>query len=530
MQSQIVEAMGRPGFYPHPVTALEHVQTHISHVFLTGSLVYKLKKPVDMGFLDFSTLSKRRHYCLEELRLNRRLAPDLYLAVLAVVAGPEGPRLASLEEAGDSALDFVLQMKQMDQTRQMDLLLDQGQVDQAQAAGLGRLLAGFHARAEQGPQVSFYGLPQQVRLNVEENFTQTEAYQDVSVAQGRWQAIRAYSLDFLAGQKDLLEARARQGFIRDGHGDLHSGNINLPAQGPPIVFDCIEFNERFRYQDTACDLAFLAMDLDFHGRPDLTQALVEAYQEASGDKDLGQVLDFYKCYRAVVRAKIHGFMFDGPGGDAAHKFHDLSKARAYFRLAAQYAGGGPPFFLVCLMGFMGSGKSYLARRLAAATGWLWLNSDAVRKQQAGLAAQERSYDAWGAGLYGPQATEATYQALYEVAQTRLEMGDSLVLDASFREERWRRKFLDLALAWGARPLYVDVRADIKILLERLARRQAQGGAVSDGRPELLERQMAAWEDASQLLAAHGLVVDGGAEIDVKLAQVLARLKEMGHGG
>ncbi|MBI4799869.1 MAG: AAA family ATPase [Desulfarculus sp.] len=457
VQGEIIAAMLEPEFYPHAVERVEHVQTHISHVFLTGSRAYKVKKPVDMGFLDFSSLERRRHFCLEELRLNRRLAPQIYLAVLAIARTPRGLALAPLEAPGGEVVEYCLQMVQMETGRQMDLLLDQGLVTAGQAAELGRLLAAFHAQAEGGPAVEFFGRPEQVRLNVEENFRQTENYQEVSVAQKRWRAIRDYSLGFLDERRGLLEQRVLEGRVRDGHGDLHSGNIVLPSAGEPIVFDCIEFNERFRYQDNAADLAFLAMDLDFHGRPDLTQALVEAYVEGSGDQGLGQVLDFYKCYRAVVRAKVAGFMFDDQGEDAAHKFQDITKARAYFRLAARYAGGEPPYFLVCMMGLMGTGKTYLARELARAAGWLHFSSDVLRKQMAGLAPTQKSHDAWGNGLYSAQASEATYQELYEAAEARLAMGDSAVVDASFREDRWRRRFLDLAAQYGARPLFVGRR-------------------------------------------------------------------------
>ncbi len=528
-QSAIIQAMQAPGFYPHAVRRVEHIQTHISHIFLTGAKAYKVKKPVDMGFLDFTSLERRRHYCLEELRLNRRLAPHIYLAVLAIVATPTGLALAPLKAPGGQVLEVCLEMAQMEAGRQMDELLDQGQVQPGQVVQLGRLLADFHAQAAGGPAVEFYGRPEQIRLNVEENFRQTESYQEVSVAPGRWRAIRDYALDFLARRRDLLERRVREGRIRDGHGDLHSGNINLPSSGAPIIFDCIEFNERFRFQDAAADLAFLAMDLDFHGRQDLSRTLVESYVERSGDQGLARVLDFYKCYRAVVRAKIAGFMFDDQGQDAEHKFHDIQKARAYFRLAAGYAGVEPPYFLVCMMGMMGTGKTYLARELSRRLGWLHFSSDALRKQMAGLAPEQRSYDAWGSGLYGAQASEATYQSLYEGAEARLALGDSAVVDASFREERWRRRFLDLALAQGARPLFVEVRASRAVVLERLARRQASGRSVSDGRPELLDRQAASWEDSTDILAAHGLAVDGGAELEVKLGQVLARLKELGHG-
>jgi predicted kinase len=410
----------------------------------------------------------------------------------------------------------------------MDLLLEQGQVGEDDARALARVLAGFHALAAGGPEVEFFGRPEQVRINVEENFRQTEDYQEVSVAPARWRAIRDWSLGFMGQRWELFLRRVAQGRVRDGHGDLHSGNINLPLGGRPLIFDCIEFNERFRYQDTAADLAFLAMDLDFHGRRELSRLLVDTYVEASGDQDLAALMDFYKCYRAMVRAKVYGFMFDDVGVLGPEKFTDLTKARAYFRLAAEYAGGEPPFFLVCLMGLMGTGKTYLARELAKATGWVGLHSDAARKRLAGMDSQARSYDAWGHGLYGQQATEATYEALVQGAEARLAQGASVIVDASFREEARRRGFLELARRHGAQAIFVEVTASAEVVAARLAARQAKGKSISDGRPELMAVQAAAWEDARPLLAEHGLVVDGGAELADKLGPILARLKELGH--
>ena len=522
---QVLEAMGRPETYPHPVESIEHLQTHISHLFLTGQRVYKLKKPVDLGFLNFSSLEDRLRYCRRELELNRRLAPSIYREVMALVRGRRGIRLEPLgEEPPPGLLEPCLCMVQMDRSRQMDRLLDQDLVEADQVRALARHLAAFYAQADSGPQVEFMGRWQQVRINVEENFRQTEAYQEVTVSPARWRAIRDYSLEFLLAKREIFQRRAAQGLIRDCHGDLHSGNINLPAQGKPIIFDCIEFNQRFRCQDVACDLAFLAMDLDYRGRPDLSRELVEEYVRASGDQGVWELLDFFKCYRAMVRAKVYGFEVDDVDFPLEQKFTDLDKAKDHFRLAARYAGGEPPYYLVCLMGVMASGKSRLAQELSRSTGWLRVNSDEVRKRLAGLDPATRSYDDWGQGLYGPQATRATYEALLEIAQARLALGDSLILDASFGKRDWRQRMVELALSLGARPLLVEVAAQRSVLEERLARREANGSSVSDGRLALLDRQLEAWEDAGDELAAHGLRVDGGAPMESKLAQVLERLR------
>ncbi|MBU4565100.1 MAG: AAA family ATPase [Desulfarculus sp.] len=525
---QVLQALGRVETYPHPVESIEHLQTHISHIFLTGPMAYKLKKPVDLGFLDFRGLEERKRFCLEELRLNRRLAPAIYLQVLAVVRRDGGLALAPWEQPGGEVLEYVVQMVQMDQERMMDRLLDQGAVTPEQVCDLARLLARFYASEPGGPQVSFAGRPSQVRLNVEENFRQTEDYQGICVSPRRWRAVRDYSLGFLREHRELFKQRVAQGRVVDGHGDLHSGNINLPGDGPPIVFDCIEFNQRFRWQDAACDLAFLAMDLDHHGRRDLREVLVSEYITAGGDRDLLRVLDFYMCYRAVVRAKVYGFMHEDPGLELAERFRDLGRARSYFRQAAGYAGGEPPYFLVCFMGLMGTGKSYLAKLLAQATGWPRLSSDVVRKQRAGMSPGQASRDAWGQGLYGPSATTDTYEALARRAGSRLEMGGSVIVDASFTHESWRERFLELAAGQGATPLLVEVHASPQVVAERLARREAEGSSPSDGRLELVAAQAASWQEVGPQAAEHLLRVDGGAGAEAKMAMLIARLDELGY--
>jgi aminoglycoside phosphotransferase family enzyme/predicted kinase len=526
--ARVLTALSRPETYPHPVRAIEHLQTHISHVFLTGPMAYKLKKPVELGFLDFRTLEQRRRYCLEELRLNRRLAPAVYRQVLALVLRGGRVALAPWDDPGGEVLDYVVQMTQMDQERMMDRLLERGEVSPEQVARLARLLARFYAAEPGGPQVSFAGRPSQVRLNVEENFRQTRDYQGICVSPARWRAVREFSLGFLRVERELFKQRVEQGRVKDGHGDLHSGNINLPLEGEPIVFDCIEFNQRFRWQDAACDLAFLAMDLDHHGRRDLREVLVSEYITASGDRDLLRVLGFYMCYRAVVRAKVYGFMHEDPGLEFAERFRDLGRARAYFRQAAGYAGGEPPYFLVCFMGLMGTGKSYLAKRLAQATGWPRLSSDVVRKQRAGLSPGQASRDAWGQGLYGPAATTDTYETLLRRAGSRLEMGASVIVDASFTHDAWRERFLDLARQEGAVPLLVQVYAAPEVVRERLLRREAKGGSPSDGRLELVEVQKANWQAPSARSAAHWTRVDGGMAIEPKMSMLIAKLWEQGY--
>ena len=527
---KIIRAFGDPAFYPHKVLQLDHLQTHLSHIFLTGGLVYKIKKPLDLGFVDFSTLENRIHFCLKEVELNRRLAPEIYLQVMAVAKSENGLSLLPLEKVDrQDVLEPCVQMREMDQSRLMDRLLEADQVTEQDIISLGQKTARFHSSQGQSSKVDFFGRLEQVRINVEENFRQTEPHLGVTASRPRWQAVKDYSYGFMEQNQDLFKQRVDKGHIVDGHGDLHSGNIVLPPDRDPIIFDCIEFNERFRYQDAACDLAFLAMDLDFHQKANLTRLLLKHYVRTGGDRDLLKIINFYMCYRAVVRAKIHGFTFEDQEVPPEQKFTDLAKARAYFRLAAQYAQNEPPYFLVCFMGLMASGKSYMAKLLAGHLGWPHENSDRMRKKTAGIAVDERHYDNWGRGLYDPLATEKTYQALAHWAEPHLAMGQSVILDASFSRAGHRETMLELARKTGATPLFVEVWARRPVLEKRLAKRQAKARTVSDGRLELLDRQISSFEKTSHLLEQNLFKLDGGMPEQEKLNRMLDKLTEMGHG-
>lgn len=528
-QSYIIEAMSRPDFYPHPVAGVVHLQTHISHVFLTGEVVYKIKKPLEMGFLDFASLDSRRRYCLEELRLNRRLAPEIYQAVLGVFQRDGSLALDALDSGRGALVEVCLRMKEMSQERMMDRMLQAAAVTPGHIDAIAERLAAFYRAEKTTPEIAAFGRVAQVRHNVEENFEQTRAHQGLAVAPPRWRAVRDFSLAFLDQHQELLRRRVEEGRIIDGHGDLHAGNINLPAPGGVHIFDCIEFNRRFRYQDPACDVAFLAMELEFHQQPDLSQRLVQQISRRLDDPGLAELIDFYKCYRAVVRAKVNGFMLDDPEVAASQRRHDLELARDYWRLAAGYTPGEPAYFLVCFMGLMGTGKSYRAAWLSRATGWDHLRSDQVRKELAGLAPSQRRYEDYGQGIYNNNFTRATYQALAQRAEAHLAQGLSVIVDASFQRDRWREEFVDLARRHGAEVLLVEVGAERTVVQKRLRRREARGDDASDGRVALMDRQAAGWEDTGRW-AEQGLLLrlDGAREADESMGPVMSWLRKRGY--
>ena len=329
-QKQIVEALLTPEAYPQPPGKIDLIQTHISFVFLTEKYVYKVKKAVNFGFLDFSTLEKRRIYCKKELDLNRRLCPSIYLEVLPIT------RLNTIRVNGQGEiLEYTLKMKRLPQERIMTLLLKEDKVDKKTVDDIAKIVANFHAKAQATPEISQFGSLRIIKTNWDENFAQTIKYNNQSITENQFQLIEDKVNSFLEQNAPLLESRIATGRIRDCHGDLHSGNIF--ATDEICIFDAIEFNDRFRYSDVAADVAFLAMDLDFQQKSALAEHFITKYVEYSKDTQLLTLLLFYKCYRAYVRGKVISFRLDDKNISAQDKQFATAEAQAYFKQAAEYA-------------------------------------------------------------------------------------------------------------------------------------------------------------------------------------------------
>jgi len=329
-----IQALRQPDMYDHAAPDIKLVQTHISFVLLAGDFVYKIKKPVDFGFLDFTTLEKRKHFCEEELKLNRRLCPDLYLEVMSI-NGQNGTY--SLNGAGD-AVDYCVKMRRMPEERMMGNIIRQGGLDRKMIDGIVDILVPFYEAADGAGDIPGFGTAESVSVNVLENFEQTESFIGCgALTRAQFDAISAYAKNFL-GQTSRFEQRIEAGKIRDCHGDLYSANICLADR--VHIFDCIEFNQRFRYCDVASDVAFLSMDLDFHGIEELSGYFIESFCERANDPGLTGMLNFYKCYRAYVRGKIGLFTAHAPEVDDATKESCINQAKQYFQLAERYAESG----------------------------------------------------------------------------------------------------------------------------------------------------------------------------------------------
>jgi aminoglycoside phosphotransferase family enzyme len=329
--ASLQKALLNPEIYPDHPKEVGFFETHISLLFFTGNYVYKVKKSVDFGFLDFTSLEKRKHFCEQEVTLNRRLSPKIYLGVVKFTQ--DGKRI--LLDGGGEVIEYAVKMKQIPEDLLMDRLLKENKVTKDMIEAISKKLSRFYLTAETNDYIRNFAKPERFKQDTDENFEQTRKYIDVTIPQTIYSEVHERTDQFYRTGEDLFYQRIASNWIRDCHGDLRLEHI---FWGEEIaIFDCIEFNERLRYTDVAADIGFLAMDLDYHGREDLSQHLIQTYISNSGDYDLPKVLDFYKCYRAYVRGKVESFRLDDPNIPEVEKGKALNRAQKYFELAHRYA-------------------------------------------------------------------------------------------------------------------------------------------------------------------------------------------------
>ncbi|MFC1991899.1 hypothetical protein ACFLVC_04180 [Chloroflexota bacterium] len=329
---EMVQALLNPEAYPDATTGVEMMQTQMSFVFLTGDYVYKVKKPVDLGYLDYTTLEKRQFYCKREVELNRRLCPDAYLGMVSINQNKTDIKI----EGKGGVIEYAVKMRYLPREAMLDVLLTGNKVSPEMITAVAEKMAGFHREAETSARIIIFGELDAIITNAEENFSQTVQYIGNTISQKSYRHIKDYTNAFIEANAYIFRKRVADGRIRDCHGDLHAAHICF-SDGISI-YDCIEFNDRFRYCDVASEIAFLAMDLDNYGRADLSRSFLNAYVSASQDEELLQLLNFYKCYRAYVRGKVEGFKLDDPHISEEEKAQILEVAKKYFELAESYTG------------------------------------------------------------------------------------------------------------------------------------------------------------------------------------------------
>jgi aminoglycoside phosphotransferase family enzyme/predicted kinase len=514
---RLVERLSDPAFYPEPTRKVEVIQTHISYIFLTDSYAYKVKKPVDFGFLDYTTLTRRHELCEREVALNSRLCPDAYLGVVPL---RERDGELSLSGPGET-VEYAVKMVRLPHDRMLRQVLARGEGDDELFRRIARIVASFHARAVLSPAAGALKGLDGVKLNCDENFAQTEKYVGTLVPVATFDYIRTSTDLFFKRRQGLFARRVGEGRIVDGHGDLHLDSIC--ATDPIRIFDCIEFNERFRIQDVTEEVAFLAMDLEFHGYGPFARVFVDAYVEASGDTELLELLAFYKTYRAYVRAKVNSFAAGDPHIPEEAKGAIRATASRYYELAAHYAALFNPQRLLVTCGLTGSGKSTLARMVAELLALQVVRSDIVRKELLGIAPQERRHVPFDQGEYAPSMTERTYAAMLERAAPLLRVGHSVILDGCFIRRSQRRNARKLARRLGVPFMLLECRTSEDVIRERLERRAEKGGAVSDGRWEIYHGQLAEFEPPEEIGGDERVVLDRSKPVEELLRELSAVL-------
>lgn len=472
---ELIQHMCQPGFYPHPVVEpIRLLQTHVSYVLLTGDYAYKVKKPVNFGFLDYSTLEKRQHFCQAELRLNQRGAGALYLEVVAIAQTGD-----TYQIGGDTPVEYAVKMVQFPQDTLLSALYDRGELTPALMAELAVAVANFHQGAETSDYIRTFGAVDQIRQAFDENYAQTEGFIGGPQTQAQFDETKAYTDDFFASRGDLFEQRVAQNRIRACHGDLHLNNICL-WQNQLYLFDCIEFNEPFRYVDVMYDVGFVVMDLLSKNCAALSTVFLNHYLERTGDWEGAQLLPLYISRQAYVRAKVTSFLLGDPSVDDDTKAKASATAAGYYRLAwsmCQPQGGS----IYLMAGLSGSGKSTTAMQLAGQINAIHLRSDAVRKHLAGVPLDQRGDDS----LYTPAMTEKTYDRLLTLGLSLAKAGYPVILDAKYDRQARRQTAIEQIQAAGLPLAMLHCTAPPAVLEQRVRDRTHD---IADATVAVLQQQ------------------------------------------
>ncbi len=505
MQNALIKSLLNPRLYPHPVTRVAVVETHISWVLLTGLYAYKIKKPVNLGFLDFSTLARRRHYCTEELRLNRRYAPELYLDVVAITGTPQQP----VWDGVGPVLEYAVKMQEFHQDQRLDSVLAQGALHARDIKALARAVADFHAQAERATAAQTWGAADLVFAAVEENFAEIVAHPLPDAERQRVDHVHAWNTQRYGELRELLNQRKRDGAVRECHGDLHLRNL-VRLESGMAAFDCIEFNDDFRWIDVMSEVAFLLMDLDAHAQPQLAHHFVNAYLEHTGDYGALALRRFYQSYRAMVRAKVACIQWR-QHNDPADAEALRAEFHSYLELAERYTQAPRPRLLI-MHGLSGSGKSTVSQMLVEQCGFIRVRSDVERKRMHDLAPESASGSGLNAGIYTATVSDQVYVRLATLARDILGAGHAVVVDAAFLKRVQRERFRELAGQAGVVFLIVHCAAPEAQLRERITERARHGHDASEAGMRVLEQQTAAQEPLAASECSHTLSLPSGASV------------------
>jgi len=514
-----IATMSRPEFYAHRPASVTVVRTHISFVLLAGDHVFKLKKPVRFSFLDFSTLEARRHFCHEEVRLNRRLAASAYHGVAAVCREGNTYRLG--DENDPAAVEYAVHMRQLPDDRMLDALLDHNAVTREMIATVAKRLAEFHRDAETSAAITAQGEREAILKVLEDNFANARRFRGSILSAADDDAIQSFIRAFFEAQAPLFRARQEAGRIRDCHGDLHTQHICFTDE--LAIFDCIEFNPRFRYIDVASEVAFLAMDLEFHDQPQLSDHFVECYSVDAEDPDLARLVPFYKCTRAYLRGQVDSMKSAEEEVPANERAAARAGAVRHFELAYRYAWAYARC-VVAVTGLSGTGKSTIAAALHRRTGFMHISSDATRKRLPDIRQQAGTEGEYEAGLYAADVSARTYAAMLDEAGERIAAGGGVIVDATYQRRADRDALRALAKRFDVPVLFVECRCSDETVRARLAQRQRAGDQLSDADWNIYREQQRRYEPFLDQEERDHFVVSTEAPVADVVQQIERRLR------
>ncbi|MCB1704541.1 MAG: AAA family ATPase [Halioglobus sp.] len=499
-QQVLIQALCRPSVFPHATDDLTLLETHISWVILCGDYAYKIKKALDLGFLDCSTLERRKLFCEEELRLNRRLAPDLYLEVVPITGTVAQPSLAGR----GAALEYAVKMRRFPSSALLSDLVDDGRLGAGHIDQLAAQIASFHQRIAASGDDTLYGTPGHVHAPALENFSQIRERIDEPRHLETVECLHTWTEQEYQRCAPVFEQRKRQGFIRECHGDMHLGNMVMIADAP-VIFDGIEFNPELYWIDVMSEIAFLCMDLEHHGRPDYANRFLNAYLELTGDYEGVQVYRYYLVYRAIVRAKVASIRVEQVA-DTETPSASRHEFDQYLQLALQYSRGRAPVLLIT-HGLSGSGKSTLSARLAGQMGAIRIRSDRERQRLLGRGRRDGQAAGINAGVYSEDATAQTYAVLEQLAESVLSAGCPVIVDATFLSRAQREPFRRLAARLGVPLRVLSFQAEPEVLRQRVVARDASGRDISEADLGVLEYQLQHYEGLDADEASEVVVID-----------------------
>jgi uncharacterized protein len=490
LQRQLIAFLESPASYPHGPTEVRAIQTHISWVFIASPFVFKVKKPVNLGFLDFSTLERRRHFCQREVELNRRLAPEVYLGVVPIYKAASS---FSFNREGEIA-EYCVKMRELPHGYFLNELLEKGQVGEKEIARAISRLRSFYEAETPTPEIEQWGTPEKLKISTDENFAQVEPFIGQTISRVAFETIRHFTNQFYIANENLFRERIQQRRILDCHGDLHLDHIHITSERLSI-FDCIEFNDRLRFIDIAADLAFLAMDFDFKGRPDLADLLLKTAAREFHDDGLLRVADFYKCYRAFVRGKVESIQ--AAERETKNLQEHKKQAARYFRLALKYTVSGSDPLVLAVMGGIGTGKTTIAKQLAGELDWPVFSSDEIRKTLAGIPLTQRTPSELRDKIYSARMTQQTYSRLLEDGLAALKKNRGVILDATFSTGALREFLRDACQKANVRFQFIELEVDPNEIKKRLKDRDEKTAEASDARLEDFEKLNAAYQPPSE---------------------------------